>query len=213
MRHVLFLYLLIFSGSACAVPVLWTLQDVVFDDGGTLTGSFIFDVDSDTVVVDYFHPESAWVQPFYFDVEIVATPGNGNNPFDSFWGYYSTDYVGEVVGYCDPSLGCGNPPLPTADGADYQNGLTGRIIHDCVVTYCDRSLILNFDQPLTNAGGTVALSGYEDVFITDPPYSYFDRTIVSGTLFGVTVVPIPAAVWLFGSGLGLLGWIRRRKTA
>ncbi len=28
-----------------------------------------------------------------------------------------------------------------------------------------------------------------------------------------SVVPIPAAVWLFGSGLGLLGWVRRRQTA
>jgi hypothetical protein len=28
----------------------------------------------------------------------------------------------------------------------------------------------------------------------------------------VTVVPIPAAVWLFGSALAGLGWMRRRKT-
>ena len=28
-----------------------------------------------------------------------------------------------------------------------------------------------------------------------------------------TTVPIPAAAWLFGSALGLLGWVRRRATA
>jgi hypothetical protein len=32
------------------------------------------------------------------------------------------------------------------------------------------------------------------------------------TLAGLHSVPIPAAVWLFGSGLGLLGWIRRRNS-
>jgi hypothetical protein len=26
----------------------------------------------------------------------------------------------------------------------------------------------------------------------------------------LTPVPVPAAVWLFGSALGLLGWMRRR---
>jgi hypothetical protein len=34
-----------------------------------------------------------------------------------------------------------------------------------------------------------------------------DVTLNGGT---VSVVPIPGAVWLFGSALGLLGWIRRK---
>lgn len=30
---------------------------------------------------------------------------------------------------------------------------------------------------------------------------------------GITVVPVPAAVWLFGSAVGIMGWVRRRAPA
>ena len=33
---------------------------------------------------------------------------------------------------------------------------------------------------------------------------------VNAPFTSIQVIPIPAAVWLFGSGLGLLGWMRRR---
>ena len=42
-----------------------------------------------------------------------------------------------------------------------------------------------------------------------------DGCIAGGAITATawSVVPLPAAVWLFGSGLGLLGWLRRRQTA
>lgn len=41
---------------------------------------------------------------------------------------------------------------------------------------------------------------------------YYRNTGITGN-FKITVVPVPAAVWLFGSALAGLGWLRRRQTA
>ena len=68
------------------------------------------------------------------------------------------------------------------------------------------TLDLSYQEFLTNAGGTVGF------IIGIEANSFFDqeRSISSGNL---TAVPIPAAVWLFGSALAGLGWMRRRQTA
>jgi len=48
--------------------------------------------------------------------------------------------------------------------------------------------------------------------ITDNRTSWPSSPPHSGIVQGVTVsaVPIPAAVWLFGGGLGLLGFLRKK---
>ena len=35
-----------FATAASATPLLWTLNGLVFDDGGTASGSFVYDADS-----------------------------------------------------------------------------------------------------------------------------------------------------------------------
>jgi hypothetical protein len=57
------------------------------------------------------------------------------------------------------------------------------------------TLIRSFE--ITNDGGT---GGAFDVVVDD-------------LSFTATIIPIPPAVWLFGSALGLLGWMRRRRKA
>jgi hypothetical protein len=58
------------------------------------------------------------------------------------------------------------------------------------------------------AQGNVAFAAHVTDFITS------DSGVTSGFFGGSTVVPVPAAVWLFGSGLlGLIGIARRKKAA
>jgi hypothetical protein len=79
----------------------------------------------------------------------------------------------------------------------------------------DRFFSLHFASSLTNAGGTVEV---ETPSYCLPTSSSCEVDFVDAKARGVTggrvsAVPIPAAVWLFGSALAGLGWFRRRQTA
>jgi hypothetical protein len=86
-----------------------------------------------------------------------------------------------------------------------QNGTDIGITESPVMTSVDR-----FDDVVTGAfyfcNGTTNCANLGE----GPIAGEVNFTLTS---FSISVVPIPAAVWLFGSGLGLLGWFRRRQTA
>jgi hypothetical protein len=74
-------------------------------------------------------------------------------------------------------------------------------------TWSDFSLSIDLSDPLL-AGQILQFGFNVDTVGTGPTGNYYDNVN-----FGVTPVPVPAAVWLFGSGLlGLVGVARRRKS-
>ena len=82
------------------------------------------------------------------------------------------------------------------------------------LTSADLAAPLSFDTraPIGTVSDTGAItSGLQSVvftFDTDNPGFRSNATEIT-----VSTVPVPAAVWLFGSALAGLGWIRRKHTA
>ena len=62
---------------------------------------------------------------------------------------------------------------------------------------------------MTNSGGIINIE-YGDGWISND--AGVGTVWFEGTVTGVAAVPIPATAWLFGSALGILGWIRRKKS-
>lgn len=73
-----------------------------------------------------------------------------------------------------------------------------------------------FAQTINQASGSSDLSGAIDILNPDAAVegAYIDGTnfVVSNFASGPTVVPVPAAAWLFGSALLGLGVVRRKKS-
>jgi hypothetical protein len=66
--------------------------------------------------------------------------------------------------------------------------------------------------PIVTAPGGIfdpnALGNYQFALTVASGFTPLDSIAME-----VHVVPVPAAVWLFGSALGLMGWVRRKAAA
>ncbi|MEC9375100.1 MAG: hypothetical protein VYA80_01870 [Pseudomonadota bacterium] len=162
------------SGAAQAITIEWTLNDVVFTDGGTASGSFFYDTDTST----------------YSNVSIATTTGSirsGENYGNPAWAWGS---IGLAVTPLELSDYTGAPGLLLI--------FTGGPLIDPTATYG----LLSGYQAEGICGSVGCDGGLSNVGVRSIPAG------LGGTLTG-TVVPIPAAVWLFGSALVLLGWMRK----
>ena len=173
------------ASGAWAMPIHWTLSGG-FDDSAALSGSF----DYDATTNDYTNV-SISVANF---VNVGAYGSLDDDPFT----YVTSDH----------SIANSNINTLRLSRVDLTD-----VIDGCAANACQRQLFIVFATPLTNAGGTVniatgGLLSYE--FLSNDGFGDFDvHEITGGTVVGV--IPIPAAVWLFGSGLVLLGWVRRKE--
>lgn len=124
-----------FVESAQAASLRWSFQNIVFNDGGTLSGSFNYDADTNTYSNINIHVSGS-----------VDSPGRlfSFQPFT-----YQT------------SVPCSSSPESnwSCTYDDFNNSTRLQMEHYWSPTLPDRSIALHFSQPLTNAGGIITLLG------------------------------------------------------
>ncbi|MCL4779446.1 MAG: VPLPA-CTERM sorting domain-containing protein [Gammaproteobacteria bacterium] len=147
------------AATASATPIQWTLQNVVFDDGGTASGSFIYDADT------------SGISSF-----LITTSGGAFSATYTEWASVDPDFIVSLVDEPPSILG------------------------------------LQLDAPMTNSGGVISISP-DSLEYWAVDFDEFSRFVVSGQISAVAVVPVPAAIWMLGGALGVLGLVRRRTKA
>jgi len=149
---------------------------------------------------------------FSVDVMMDAAdaPGDHDQPTTAFLGNFKVKFDSAVVQY---------------DGFDFEVPAENLSVSPTVVlTGIQIGFVNALDVGVIGTFNFTALGSVGDVISISIGHAYSFNTFVNmlpaNTPFDpffygteITVVPIPAAAWLFASGLGLLGWIRRRGVA
>lgn len=114
-----------------------------------------------------------------------------------------------------------NTAFNTLGSININNSLVANAVNPASVTLLQDSQNLLFSGFATTIPGIITAPAFgpfnPNALGEYNFYIGFQKTNLptfAGTVgIDVNVVPVPAAVWLFGSGLGLLAWVRRRAAA
>ena len=182
MKTFVLLALSLALGSTWAAPVQWTIEAAIETDYtyDAFTGTFYYDADTNQ----------------YSDIDIILYEGAS----------YQQHFQAETYNL---AMGASDANQVSFIDLGYPNSSS----------YGFPVLELYFSQSLTNSGGVVYLGAASEyvygelsndfgplVFIPNSgdPYRSVTGTVTS------SAVPVPAAIWLFGSALAGLGWLRRK---
>lgn len=165
--------------------------------------------------------DTGWAAGEGFDYSVAANGSDGNHERDFIFHVTQDTSSGKllVAGSNNTNF---DPREDLETLSNYEVTSSGWYIFEH--QFNNNSGTLEVDLILRDAGGTAlftkTLSNPADLIPTvvgGNRYGWFTNIDIAG---GIEVdstmlqaVPVPAAAWLFGSALGLLGWIRRRAAA
>jgi len=157
-------------------------------------------------------PSPVWVESRavggdqYLELQTSGFPAEMKMSDGTFFDLHQLDVL--FYGIDDLGVGgCGGCYAENTDVLIQAKDGAGELIAETTLLFADGGegwRTVNFDSGWSNIA-TLEL-GISLVVSSESFYGGYDNIVV-------TAVPIPAAVWLFGSALAGLGWMRRKQTA
>ena len=193
MKKISIFLLLLVSGTAQAVvidfddtlPTFFGLE-TYSEDGFTLTSNV---------------PDGTLIDNNNLVRGALGTPGTGTNSQSLFWGENGSDSTISIVNDLGDGFSLIRLDVSSMDNAAGELTLTGTFSGGAQVI---QTLTLNSSLTTYNIGGFNNIVGLDISFDGSTYGAPYDVDNIK-----VNIVPVPAAVWMFASALGVLGWRRK----